>query len=134
MTQKLKNIFLLSIILFIAHGTEELATGLYNVDRHVKFMFGFVENLTSIHAAFSVFQIMLWLILIISYLLILGPKWQLRLMFIPGLVFIYELHHIYKAIMVGGYYSGLITALLFPIVAFFFWKELIKNISEPQKY
>jgi len=130
MTQKLKNIFLISVILFIAHGAEELATGLYNVDSHVKFMFGFVENLTSIHAAFWIFQIMLWLILIISYLLILGPKWQLRLMFVPGLVFIYELHHIYKAIIVGGYYPGLITALLFPVVAFFFWKELIKNYHD----
>ena len=128
-TQKLKKIFLLSIILWIIHGIEELATGFYNVDSQVKSMFGFAERLTSIHSAFLVFQIMFWLMLIVSYLLILDPKWHVRLMFIPGLVMVYESYHIYKAIMVGGYYPGLVTALFFPIVAFFLWKELIKIIN-----
>ena len=127
-SHKLKTIFLLSVVLWIIHGTEELTTGLYSVDSHVAFVFGFTEKFTSVHTAFFVFQIMLWLILIVSYLLILGPKWQLRLMFIPGIAMIYELHHLYKAIEVGGYYPGLITALFFPIVGYFFWKEYLKNL------
>ncbi len=126
-TEKLKNLFLLSTLLWIAHGIEELTTGMYRVDSHVHFMFGFVNSLTPIHAAFLVFQIMLWLMLLVSYLLLLGPKWQLRLMFIPGLVLVYEFHHFYKAIEVGGYYPGLFTALLFPIIGFLFWKELLKT-------
>ncbi len=128
-TQKLKNIFLLSIVLFIAHGTEELTAGFYNIDSQVKFMFGFVERLTPLHAAFVIFQIMLWFMLIVSYLLLQGEKWQLRLMAIPGLVMVYELYHIYKAIIAGGYYPGLITALFFPIIGFFFWKEYITNLK-----
>jgi hypothetical protein len=115
--------------LFIAHGAEELMTGFYNMDSHVKFMFGFVESLTPLHAAFLVFQIMLWLMLIVSYLLLRGEKWQLRLMAIPGLVMVYELHHIYKAIVVGGYYPGLITALFFPIIGLFFWKEYLNSLN-----
>lgn len=126
-TQKLKYIFLISVVLWIAHGMEELATGFYNVDSQVRFMFGFTEKLTPLHSAFLVFQIMLWLTLVVSFLLILGPKWQVRLMAVPGLILVYELYHLYKALMIGGYYPGLITAFLFPIVAFFFWKELIKN-------
>jgi hypothetical protein len=128
-TKKFKNIFLISIILLIAHGIEELATGMYNVDRHVEIMFSFVKGMTPTHAAFLVFQIMIWLILIVSYLMILGPKWQLRLLVIPGLIFVYELEHIYMAISVGGYYPGLITAVLFPVVGFFYWKELIKTFK-----
>ena len=126
-TQRLKNIFLLSIPLFIAHGLEEILTGFYNVDSHVAFMFGKLTTMPTTQALFILFQIMIWLILIIGYLLILGPKWQLRLMFIPGIVFIYELHHLYKAFDVGGYYPGIITAIPLYAVGFFFWKELIKN-------
>ena len=126
-TSKLKNIFLLSIPLFIAHGLEEILTGFYNVDSHVAFMFGKLATMPTTQALFILFQIMIWLILIIGYLLLLGPKWQLRLMFIPGIVFIYELQHLYKAFEVDGYYPGLITAVPLYIVGFLFWKELIKN-------
>ena len=125
-SQKLQTLFLIAIVLWIAHGVEELTTGFYNVDSHVKFMFGFVERLSPLHASFLVFQIMLWILLIISYLLIRGPKWQLRLMIIPGLILIYELHHVYKAFEISGYYPGLITALFFPIIAVYFWQELLR--------
>ena len=126
-TNRLKNIFALSIPLFIAHGIEEILTGFYNIDSQAEFWFGNLNSLPVAQATFILFQIMIWLLLIVGYLLLLGPKWQLRLMFIPGVVLVYELHHLYKAFEVGGYYPGLITALLFPIIAFFFWKELVKS-------
>ena len=128
-SQKLKNIFLLSIPLFIAHGIEEYLTGLYKVDSHVKSMFGYFEHLAPLQATFLIFQIMLWLLLIVSYLLIRSEKWQLWLMIIPGVIFIYELHHFYKAFDVGGYYPGLITALLFPVIGGFYWKEWVKCVK-----
>ncbi|MSU55510.1 MAG: hypothetical protein EXS46_03165 [Candidatus Taylorbacteria bacterium] len=128
-SQKLKTIFYISIPIFIAHGLEEYFTGLYNVDSHVKFMFGYFNALPTPQAIFLLFQISLWFVLIISALLISGEKWQLRLMIIPGLVYIYELHHFWKAIEIGGYYSGVITAIAFPIIGFLFWKELLKNFK-----
>jgi len=127
MTKKLQHLFLIAIPLFIVHGLEEIYTGLYAIDSHVAFQFRWLVNLPTIEALFILFQIMIWLMLIICYLLLLGPKWQLRLMFIPGIIFVYELHHLYKAIDVGGYYPGLITALSLYIIGFFFWKELIKH-------
>lgn len=129
-SSRLRNIFAFSIPLFVAHGLEEYFTGLYNVDSHVKFMFGYFEKLAPIQATFLIFQIMLWLLLIVSYLLIRGEKWQLWLMTIPGVIFIYELHHFYKALDVGGYYPGLVTALLFPVIGYFYWKELIDNFRK----
>lgn len=118
MSNRLKNLFLLSILLFIAHGIEELITGFDRIDSQVQLL---------IIRPFLTFQIIIWLFLIIAYLILLGPKWQLRLMVIPGLIMIYELYHIYKALIVGGYYPGSITGLLFPVLAFFFWKELLKD-------
>ena len=127
-TQRLKNIFLLSIPLFVAHGLEEIFTGFYNIDSsQVDFWLGNLNSLPTPQATFILFQIMIWLMLVVGYLLLLGPKWQLRLMFIPGIIFVYELHHLYYAIDVGGYYPGLITAIPLYIIGFFFWKELIKN-------
>ncbi len=128
-TNRLKNLFALSILLLIAHGLEEILTSLYRNDSHVAFIFGRLTTLPTMEALFILFQIMIWLMLIIGYLLLLGHKWQLRLMFIPGIVFIYELHHLYKAIDVGGYYPGLVTAIPLYIVGFLFWKELIKIIT-----
>ncbi len=127
---RLKNIFAISIPVFIAHGLEEYFTGFYNVDSHFKFMFGYFNTLSTPQAVFLLFQIMLWFILVISVLLISGEKWQLWLMIIPGLIYIYELQHFWKVLTVGGYYPGAITAIAFPIVGFLFWKELIKCFNQ----
>lgn len=128
-TQRLKSLFLLSIPLFIAHGLEEILTGFYKTDSQVEFWLGRLNFLPTPQATFILFQIMIWLMLIISYLLLLGPKWQLWLMFIPGIVFVYELHHLYKALGTGGYYPGIVTAVPLYILGFFLWKELIKNLK-----
>jgi len=124
-TSRLKTIFALSIPLFIAHGIEEIMTGMYDVDNQVHFLFSPLANFSSQGATFVVFQVMLWLLLIVSFLLLLGPKWQFRLLAVVGLLYLYEFSHILGAISVGGYYPGLWTALLFPVVAFFYWKELL---------
>mgnify|MGYP001583543906 CR=1 FL=1 len=129
MTERLQKLFLFSIPLFIVHGLEEIFSGFYIIDSHVNFMFGYLVTLPNIQALFLLFQIMLGLMLIISYLLLLGTRWQLRLMCILGIVFVYEFHHLYKAVDVGGYYPGLITAIPLYIVGFLFWKELFKNIK-----
>ncbi|MBI1866523.1 MAG: HXXEE domain-containing protein [Candidatus Staskawiczbacteria bacterium] len=125
--KKLKTIFAISIPVFIAHGLEEYFTGFYNVDNISKFVFRLFETMTIAQATFLLFQIMIWLLLIISFLLITNEKWQLGLMIIPGLIYIFELHHIWKALVSWNYYPGMITAIAFPIVGFLFWKELLKN-------
>ena len=129
MTRKLQNLFLLSIPLFIIHGLEEIFTSFYKIDSQVELWFGGLNSLPTPQATFILFQIMLWLILIIGYLLLLGPKWQFRLMFIPAIVFVYELHHLYKALEVGGYYPGIATAITLYVAGYFFWKELFINLK-----
>lgn len=124
---KLKSIFLLSIPLSIVHGIEEYITGFYSTDNFSKLFFSYSENMGSIEAAFITFQVMFWLILIISAILITKPKWQIYIMLIPGLIYIFELHHLVKAVMVLSYYPGALTALFFPIIGFFYWQQLLKD-------
>ncbi len=127
-TNRLKAIFVLSIPVFIAHGLEEIYMGFFDIDSQVAFVFGKLAGLPEMKGIFILFQIMLWFTLIVSAFLIGNEKWRLRLMIIPGLIYIYEFYHFYRAIEIGGYYPGLVTAFLFPVVGYFYWKELLKNI------
>ena len=107
----------------MAHGVEEFMTHFYDTDTHNGAIFGALSELSNHGATFVTFQVMLGLLLVISFLLILGEKWRCNILAIVGIVYIYELHHLYKAAIIGGYYPGLYTSLVFPVIAFFFWKE-----------
>lgn len=125
-TQKLKVIFSLSVPVFIAHGLEEYLTGFYDVDTLFKSVFRSFETMSNRQATFLLFQIMIWLLYIVTAFLIANEQWRLRLMVIPGLIYIFELHHIVMAINAFGYYPGVITALLFPVIGFFYLREYIR--------
>lgn len=124
-SQKLKNIFLLLIPIFIAHGLEEYFTDFYHIDPSIQAVF--VRLGFSLANTFLVFQITLWLLLILGFVLLRKSILTKTISLIMAGLLVFELWHIYKAIMVGGYYPGLYTALLFPIVGYFYWRELIKN-------
>ncbi|MBI4086738.1 HXXEE domain-containing protein [Candidatus Kaiserbacteria bacterium] len=127
MTPKLQKLFLVAIPLFVAHGLEEIFTGFALVNSHVTFVFGWLTALPTMQAVFTTFQVTIWLLLIVAYLLILGSRWQIRVMTVLGIIFVYELHHVYEAVAVGGYAPGLITAFALYAIGFFFWRELIKH-------
>ena len=126
-TKRLQNIFLISIPLFIAHGLEEYFTGFYKVDSIFYLVFQYFQSMSIFQATFLLFQIMIWILLIVSYLVLTGGKWLLSLMTFLGLIFILEMEHLLKVLVSWDYYPGALTALLFPVIGFFFWKELIIN-------
>ncbi len=128
-TKKLKTIFYISIPVFIAHGLEEIFNGFYNVDWSFKFVFGFLNTMSVPQATFIVFQIMIWLAFIVFAFLLASEKWRLRLMVLPGIIYVFELHHIWKALESWSYYPGVITAIAFPIIGFMYWKELLNNFK-----
>lgn len=129
MSPKLQKLFLLSIPVFIFHGLEEYLTGFYTIDNVSRFFFGYAGNMTSLQSSFLTFQVMIGILMIVAYLL-LTRRWVLQIATFFGLLFFFELHHFVKAISVGGYYPGLITALFFPILGFLYWKELLKEWSK----
>ena len=88
-SQKLKTIFIISIPVFIAHGLEEFFNAFYNIDWSTKLVFEFLYEMSVPQATFLVFQIMLWLALIVFAFLIASEKWRLWLMLLPGIIFIF---------------------------------------------
>ena len=125
MIRTLRSIFFLSIPIFIVHGIEEYVMGFTKIDPIFRFIFQPVLSMSTDQGTFLVFQIMLWLLLIVSALLLLGEKWQRRLFIIPGIFYIVEVHHLIETIMRQSYYPGSLTAIAFPVLAFFFWKEYL---------
>src|SRR3989344_1190600 len=128
-SQKLKTIFFISIPVFIAHGLEEYFNNFYSIDWSTKLVFGFLNEMSVPQATFLVFQIMLWIALIVFAFLIISEKWRLRFLFIPGIIFIVELHPPWSVITSWGYYPGAISAIPLLILGFLFWKELLKNFA-----
>ena len=122
-SKKIQNLFLIATVLFIAHGLEEYFTGFYKVDSLFHFAFKYYENMDISQATFLVFQIMLWVLLVISYLFIHKRQWTLSLLIIPVLVCLAEIHHLVKAAIRMAYYPGSITALILIIFGYFYWKE-----------
>jgi len=128
-TKKLKNIFSISVLLLIAHGIEEYVTGFYNIDSSFSFVFQPLFDMSVPQATFLVFQIMIWIGLIVFVFLIASEKSRLWLMTIPATILILEAYHVVEALIIGGYYPGLITAVFLPIIGIFLWKELILSIK-----
>lgn len=128
MFRKLRTIFFVSIPVFIAHGIEEYLTGFTEVDAIFTFLFQPVLKMSVEQGTFVVFQVMAAILLIVSGLLLLGEKWHKRLLILPGILYIFELHHLVEAIIRWEYYPGLITSLVFPILGFLFWKEWYRSL------
>ena len=129
LSKRLKDIILISIFIFIIHGVEEYLTGFYNVDTIFNFVFGYFSLFINLKIIFVVFQLIWWLSLLTFFLFIHKNKISLLFLVLFGLVFIFELHHIAKSVIFSEYYPGLISSVLFPIIGFFYWRELIINIK-----
>lgn len=124
-SKRLKRIFLITLFLIYVHGIEEILTGFSNVDSFMVFGAG-VFN-TSSELFYWVTHSILWVLLPILYVLI-NKKIFARILFsLFGIIFIVELHHIYKALEWKSYYPGLITSLMYPIIGIFYYTELIKD-------
>lgn len=123
-SNKLRRIFGLSIPVFVIHGLEEYFHEFYNIDSHVEFV---LMGFGSYQIAFLIFQLVFWLSLVLAS--IFFQRLPRAVIVLIGLVYIYELSHLIKAIEVGGYYPGLISASVLYIAAFFYLKELAKNRS-----
>ena len=123
-SNKLQSIFLVLGALFIIHGLEEYATGFYHIDWSYRLTFGGLSDVSSV---FLLYQFSLWILLLLTFILLKRGKRIIWLLMIWGIGSVLELQHVYASLMSQSYYPGLITSLLFPIVGFFFWKELLKN-------
>lgn len=125
-SKRLKTLFLLSLIPIYLHGIEEVLFGFQYSD---SFMISGANLFNTTPETFYwITHIFLWwLLLPVAYMLFQKSRLALYLMTAFSLVFIFEFHHIFKALLSMSYYPGMITALVYPLVGIFFWKELVTN-------
>lgn len=128
-SRKLKLLFAISIPIFMAHGLEELWTNFYSVDTHYHSLFGAFDAMPVYKATFLLFNLMTWLWLITSLLLIMDLKWQLRLAFLPMVLYLFELHHLLDIAEARGYTPGAITGMAFPFLAILYGRQWLIDIT-----
>ena len=128
-SRKLKLLFAISIPIFMAHGLEELWTNFYSVDTHYHALFRAFEGMPVYKATFLLFNLMMWLWLVTSLLLISDPRWQLRLAFLPMVLYIFELHHLLDIAKARAYTPGAVTGLAFPILAVLYGRQWMIDVA-----
>src|SRR3989344_802104 len=122
-SDKLKHIFLLSLLLIYAHGVEEIINGFQYSDSFI--VYGANLSNTTPEIFYWVSHLIWWFSLPILYLLFNKSRLGLFLMTLYGFVFFVELHHPIKGLIASRYYPGMITAMLYPIFGIFYWKLII---------
>lgn len=127
-SNRLKNLFFLSLPFFLAHEVEEFMTGFWKVDPLTNFAASFFTDIPQ--AIFIAWNFEFLLFLGIIAFLVKGGKWTLRVFTILGLLFAMEINHLVRFFVNFEYYPGMITAFALLVIGFFFWKELIKNYKE----
>ncbi len=124
-SKNLQFLFLLSLILITAHGVEELLTDFRHTDSFVLALASYL-NMTP-ETFYWVFHIIWWTMLPSIFILLRRNAVLLPLLTLFSIVFVFELHHIIKALISTQYYPGMLTAFFYPILGAFFYKELWRN-------
>ena len=124
-SKRLTIIFLSSLLLIYAHAIEEVLTGFQYNDSFVVFGAKYIGTTPEIF--YWLFHIAFWVSLPTLFFLLHKKRLGLPLISVFGIIYFVELHHVIKGVFAGHYYPGMITALFYPVVGFFFWQELIRN-------
>ena len=124
-SKNLRKLFLFSIPLFIAHGIEEYITGFYTFD---PLLFGHLGSLSK--PLYILSKIALIAVALTVYLFILDKKFAFIVAILWGLLLAFEIEHLYRAVSLHMYTSGLFTGILLVILGIFYWKELIRIWSQ----
>ena len=124
-SNKLKKLFYLSVALIYLHALEEVLTGFPSSDSFMTLggkVFGTTPGI------FYWILHTVWLLGIpLTFILARKSILLLGLMMLFGVVFIFEFHHLIKALLRADYYPGMITAFLYPMVGIFYWKQLLAD-------
>ena len=130
-SDKLKYIFLLSLLLIYGHGVEEIINGFQYSDSFM--VYGANLFTTTPEIFYWASHLVWWISLPLLFLLFHKNRLGLLLMTLYGLVFFVELHHPIKGLLIGSYYPGMITAMLYPIFGIFYWKQIVEDWKVTRK-
>ncbi|MBA3724813.1 MAG: HXXEE domain-containing protein [Candidatus Levybacteria bacterium] len=127
-SKKLKTITHVALIVIYLHGLEEIITGFYHNDSTMAFLGNYFN--ASASQFYWVSHVIWWVSLPILFIAVLKIKKLFWLMVVFGSVFFIEIHHVVKALFSMTYYPGMITAIIYPFIGFFYWRELINNFKK----
>jgi len=131
LSNKLKHLFLLSLILIYAHGVEEIINNFQYSDSFMVYGANLFNTMPEIF--YWVSHLISWPSLPILFLLFRKNRLGLFLMTLYGFVFFIELHHPIKGLLIGSYYPGMNTAMVYPIFGIFYWKQIIEDWKMARK-
>jgi hypothetical protein len=124
----LKTIMAAAIVLFVVHAVEEFVTGFPDADRSFLWIAELFEGLTLPQSVFILYEICL-ITLLIAVFAVAFFRVPLKVFFVLlGIVMLLESVHIIAALVMKGYYPGLITALFFPVLSVLYWIRLLRDL------
>jgi len=122
--KRFQLILLISLLLNYLHGLECVIAKFYEIQPDFYF---FTEYFHSIHeGVYFVLHGSFWVYILLAYLLLKGGKWVFIPLALYGTIFVSEIHHFVRGVMIMKYYPGLVTSLFFPIVGIFYWTEVVR--------
>lgn len=124
--QPLFTSFLLTSLLFMAHGLEEYFGGFQSDDPVWQWFYGLVFPAVHQYTAFLIFHFLFWLGLIVTLLIIARGRIPYFLMSAVAVVMFLEIYHVVLAGIQGRYVGGLVTSLLLLLAGIWFGTELVK--------
>ena len=119
----MKKLISITSVLFTLHTIEEAVTSFWKTDASV------LISANVLHLDPGVFywlaQLVLYVILL--HLILLPLKKYMRVFYkIIGLILVLEFHHLWAAISVGTYTSGLYTGTLLGLLSIYYWITYMK--------
>ena len=79
-------------------------------------------------AIFLTFCLWLFIGLIMGALVMKGGNWGAIALGIWGLTYLLEWHHLVRAALASGYYSGVYTSVFYLVFGVVYWRELAKHV------
>ncbi|MSU25947.1 MAG: hypothetical protein EXS44_01645 [Candidatus Levybacteria bacterium] len=108
------------------NGLEEILSGFQFDDPWMVWFGNLFETKTEVF--YWTFHIMWWILVPVAvFLLIGGRKMVYTLLALFGLVYFTEIHHTLKGLLSDGYYPGMVTSVIYPILGIFYWRQLSKD-------
>lgn len=122
-----KDLFLISLPIFILHGLEEYFTDFFVTDSSWLLVYRPFQGIFQSGAVFIGFQLIVWLLLFISYRLVRKGKLVSLLVIGWSIIFVLELQHLIMSVLNQSYYPGTITAVALVVIGGLFWKNLYQT-------
>jgi hypothetical protein len=116
----------IAFALYVPHLVEEGLTGMHD-DALIVRAFEPLASLSPRHASYLVFQIMLAITLLTTFLFAAGGRQRLVVVSVIGFSLVAEAHHLLRALWTLHGNSGLVTSLPMPIFGVYMLRRVIQE-------